>query len=59
VTYLSRFGGGGACIAKTKNAIVIGIWDKNIIMSNNQPQTAGDCNDLTEKVAKILRDLEY
>ena len=35
VAYLSRQGGGGACIAKTKNAIVIGIWDKNVIMSNN------------------------
>ncbi len=37
VAYLTRHGGGGACIAKTKNAIVIGIWDKNMIMSNNQP----------------------
>lgn len=59
VTYLSRQGGGGACIARTKNAIVIGIWDKNIIMSNNQPQTAGDCNDLTEKVARFLIKQDY
>jgi hypothetical protein len=55
VAYLSRMGGGGACIARTKNAIVIGMWDKNTIMSNNQPQTAGDCNDLTEKVARYLK----
>ena len=34
VTYLSRQGGGGACIAKTKQAIVIGIWNKDIMMSN-------------------------
>jgi hypothetical protein len=37
VCYLSRMGGGGACVARTKNALVIGIWDKNMIMSNNQP----------------------
>ena len=36
VTYLSRTGGGGACVAKTKNALIIGVWDKNAKMSNNQ-----------------------
>jgi hypothetical protein len=28
VVYLAREGGGGACIARTKTAIVIGIWNK-------------------------------
>jgi hypothetical protein len=28
-------------------------------MSNNQPQTAGDCNDLTEKVARFLKAQDY
>lgn len=59
VCYLSRFGGGGACVAKTKQALVIGIWDKNIVMSNGQPQTAGDCNDLTERVAKFMKDQNF
>ena len=59
VCYLSRQGGGGACVARTKNALVIGIWDKNVIMSNNQPQTAGDCNEVTERVAKFLKDQGY
>jgi hypothetical protein len=35
VAYLSRMGGGGACVVRTKNALVIGIWDKNSMMSNN------------------------
>lgn len=34
VTYLSRQGGGGACIAKTNKCIVIGIWSKELMMSN-------------------------
>ena len=55
VAYLSRAGGGGACIVRTKNALVIGIWDKNSMMSNNQPQVAGDCNELTERVARFLK----
>ena len=34
VCYLSRLGGGGGCVARTKQAIVIGLWDKNIVMLN-------------------------
>ena len=50
---------GGACVVKTKNAIVIGMWDKNIVMSNNQPQTMGLCNEAVELVAKSLKELGY
>mmetsp|Transcript_34905 Transcript_34905/g.47071 ORF Transcript_34905/g.47071 Transcript_34905/m.47071 type:complete len:130 (+) Transcript_34905:66-455(+) len=35
VTYLTKLGGGGACLAKTKQALVIGTWDKTAMMSNN------------------------
>ena len=34
--YLGREGGGGACVAETATALVIGIWDKNSKMSNGQ-----------------------
>ena len=57
--YLSRLGGGGACIVKTNKALVIGIWDKNAVMSNGQPQTAGDCADCTERVAKFMREQSF
>ena len=59
VTYLSRQGGGGACIARTKNAVLVGIWDKNAVMSNNKNQNSGDCNDLVERVAKFLKEQGY
>jgi hypothetical protein len=36
VSYLSRMGGGGACIAQSKNALIITIWNKDALMSNNQ-----------------------
>lgn len=32
--YLGREGGGGACIARTNTAIIIGIWNKAASMSN-------------------------
>ena len=57
--FLSKSGGGGACIAKTRNAYVIGIWDKNAIMSNNTPQSTGYCNDLTLNVASKLKKAGY
>jgi hypothetical protein len=34
--YLGREGGGGACIARTNTAVVIGIWNKSAKMSNGQ-----------------------
>ena len=35
VGMLTRMGGGGATVARTKNALIIGIWDKTAIMSSN------------------------
>lgn len=32
--YLSRQGGGGATVALTKDLVIIGIWDKDMEMSN-------------------------
>ena len=32
--YLAREGGGGACVARTNTAVVIGIWNKSQKMSN-------------------------
>lgn len=57
--YLGREGGGGACVARTNTAVVIGIWNKAGVMSNGQLQNAGDCNDLTEKMAEYLRSQGY
>ena len=34
--YLGREGGGGACISRTNSAVVIGVWNKAAVMSNNQ-----------------------
>ena len=57
--YLGREGGGGACIARTNSAVVVGIWNKAAEMSNKQLQNAGDCNDLTEKMAEYLKTQGY
>lgn len=57
--YLGREGGGGACVAETATALVIGIWDKNSKMSNGQLQNPGDCNELVEKTAEFLRTQGY
>ena len=59
VAMLTRTGGGGATIGRTKNAVIIGIWDKNVVMSDNKTQNAGDCSLNVEKVHKILTDFGY
>ena len=41
---LTKQGGGGAAIMKTKNAIVIGMWNKDAVMTNNMNQSSGDCS---------------
>ena len=57
--YLGREGGGGACVARTKSAVIIGIWNKAAVMSDKTLQNAGDCNELVEKMAKYLSDQGY
>ena len=52
--YLGREGGGGACVARTKSCVLIGVWNKAGQMSNGQMQNQGDCNELVEKVAGFL-----
>ena len=56
---LVRFKGGGASVMKTKNAIVIGMWNKDMVMTNNATQNAGDCAMQVEKVANLLKDAGY
>ena len=53
--YLSRQGGGGACLAKANTCIVVGVWAKATEMSNKQEQTQGKCNELVEKMAAYLK----
>lgn len=57
--YLGREGGGGACIARTKTAVVIGIWNKSAEMSNKTLQNSGDCNERVEKMAEYLISQGY
>ena len=57
--YLGREGGGGACVARTNTAVVIGVWNKSTNMSNEKPQNAGDCNELVEKMAVYLKEQGY
>ena len=56
---LARFKGGGACVMKTKNAIVIGMWNKDLVMTNNSSQNQGDCAMQVEKVANKLKEAGY
>ena len=52
--YLAREGGGGAVAIKTNQTVTIGVWNKAAVMSNGQPQTAGDCAILVEKMGEYL-----
>ena len=56
---LSRAGGGGACIAKTAKCVLVGVYDKNAMMSNNKPQNTGDCQKNVINVAKTLLAAGY
>ena len=57
--YLAREGGGGACIARTTQALVIGVWNKTANMSNGKSQNPGDCNELVEKMSEFLKGSGY
>ena len=57
--YLAREGGGGACVVRTAQTVIIGVWNKAGVMSNGKLQNAGDCNELTESMAKFLATSGY
>ncbi len=57
--YLAREGGGGACVVRTAQTIIIGVWNKAAQMSNGKMQNAGDCNELVENMAKYLGTSGY
>ena len=57
--YLAREGGGGACISRTAQTLVIGVWNKVAEMSNGKTQNNGDCNEVVEKMAEYLTANSY
>ena len=52
---LSKQGGGGACIAKTDKALLVGVWVKDAPMSNGKTQNTGDCEKNVINTAHILK----
>ena len=56
---LSRQGGGGACVAKTDKALIVGVWGKDVPMSNKKTQNTGDCEKNVLKVSNILKDAGF
>ena len=56
---LSRQGGGGACIAQTAQAVLVGVWEKGQQMSNGGTQNTGDCTKNVLTVAKNLAGAGY
>jgi hypothetical protein len=53
--YLSRQGGGGATVVATEKCIIIGIWEKDVPMSNKQTQNTGDVAEVVERMSKFLK----
>lgn len=49
-------GGGGACVAKTAQALLVGVWRKDQPMSNGKVQNTGDCESCVISVSKTLVD---
>ena len=56
---MSRSGGGGACAARTDKALIVGVWGKDVMMSNNKTQNTGDCEKNVTNLAKMLKDSGY
>ena len=57
--YLGREGGGGACVARTTQCVIVGLWNKAGQISDGKLQNPGDCNDLVEKMAEFLKSQGY
>ena len=56
---LSRQGGGGACVALTGKALIVGVYNKTAMMSNNKTQNTGDCQKNVINVAKQLMEAGF
>ena len=56
---LSRQGGGGATVAITGKALLVGVWGKNVERSDKLCQSVGDTEQQVLNVAKILNDAGY
>ena len=56
---LSRTVGGGATVAKTGKALIVGVFGKDVMMGNNKGQNTGDCSKNVLAVATTLNDAGY
>ena len=54
-TQLSRVGGGGAHIARLKEAVLIGIWEKDVKQSDGKDQSNGMASLRVDTVSGILK----
>jgi len=59
VAQCSKSGGGGACLANLKDAIVIAFWEKNATMGDGQPQTTGLCAEQVAVMTAFLTESGY
>ena len=56
---LSRGGGGGATVAITNKALLVGVWDKESDMSDGKKQNVGACEAQVLNVAVQLLENQY
>ena len=56
---LTRTVGGGATVAKTGKALLVGVWGKEVNMGNGKAQNTGECTKNVLMVAKSLNDAGY
>ena len=52
---LGRQGGGGACVAKGDKVLVVGVWGKDVEMSNGKTQNTGACEQNVCNVSHTLK----
>ena len=46
--------GGGATIASTDKIVLVGMWNKEMAMSNKQMQNTGECSLVIERMDKFI-----
>ena len=56
VVQLSREGGGGAAVMRTKDALVFGIWKKDEACVPKGFQNQGDCSLQVEAIGKYIKE---